>query len=1210
MRPGGPGWWACRSSGVSGMGSKLISALFVAALTALALAPGSSAGVTAPASATFAKTPASGLSSFATHTWSASNATVTDTLTLGNGSEIPGNYRPPNVDSPIQTLYDPNADSVLSVGGNSIAVVNGSTWSISREVDLTSVQYVQWSVFDPLTDLAYLAEWDASGSVGTMSQLNVSTGQFTTQDFGDFQVVTLAVGDGGQFLFETAASCCSGSYTLNSYNVSSERRSGGTVLPGSSSPGPMTYVGASQELFVTQPGSNSVQIVNASNTTSLPIVANVSVPDPVDAVYDARDDTVYIASGTDGELIGVNATSNSVETQDAAVNDSISLAYDSADDVVVVALANESVALVNGSTGHAERFESLSPDLSYGASLINGPAYDSAQDIVALAADSGELLEINPMNGSTVSRVWTGGLNPNAVTVDPVDGNLYVDDSTGFYGYGNAPELEILNVTGRPAATWISIAPFASFFDPLNNSMIVQLWNGLAVVNASTNRFIDNFTTVGEPNEQADSGTYDSNSRDLFVLEQIPGGTMVFNASTLAHVQTLAYGGSAVAAAPSLQRVFIVGGANRVSVINSSTLKLVSNVTTRSNCDPTDLAYDPTNAIVYIANSACPYVSRFDASTLKVLSDISVPAAMESITYDSAIGGIIATSPEYDEAYVVADANNSLATTLEVGAFPTSSTYDVANGLAYVANNEQETISVIRQCPAVSCLELTSFSASPMTFTLGADVTFTAHAADGSGNLTWSYGGLPAGCASKNASRLTCTPTTSGSSTVSVTVTDSTGTSARASVSIDVLAPRPEIASFTASPSSFWIGNSTTINASASGGYGWLSYSYLGLPAGCVSQNASNFTCTPTQTGAFPISVIVTNGYFATASANTSITVQALPAPTVSGFSVSAPQIYKGSEVSFSVDATGGYGWLEYAYSGLPAGCTSSNVSLLTCIPDETGSYTVGVTVTNSFMQITRASTSLSVIADPVPVIYSFVASPSSVYLGNSTLLIVEAVPWLSGSGWLNFSYSGLPTGCRSANVTDLTCRSRVVGSYSVELTARNAFGETADADAALNVVPDPAPAISSFAPTSPSIYLGQSLDLVVVATGGYGWLAYQYSVLPPGCADANLSTLDCDPTEVGDYTVHVNVTNAFGVVASANASVVVEAVPVPSPAPGSSPGAPSTDVWFLAAAVGGVGLVCAGVLLARKRRQRGRSPPRPETPDGEPTSTHGGPLR
>jgi DNA-binding beta-propeller fold protein YncE len=1189
MRPGGPGGWACRSSEVSAVGSKFLSALFVAALTALALASGSSAGAATPAPATFAKTPASGLSSFATSTWSASNATVTDTLTLGNGSEVPGNYLPPNVDSPIQTLYDSNADAVLSVGGNSIAVINGSTWSITREVDLTSVQYVQWGVFDPLTDLAYLAEWDASGSVGTMSQLNVSTGQFTTQDFGDFRVVTLAVGVGGQFLFETAAACCGTSYALNSYNVSSERRSGETFLPGSSSPGPMAYAGSSQELFVTLPGSNSVQIVNASNTTGLPIVANVSIPDPVDAVYDARDDMVYIASGTDGNLTGINATSNSIETQDAAVNDSVSLAYDSADDVVVVSLSNESVAFVNGSTGQADRFESISSELSYGAFLINGPAYDSAQDTVALPADQGELLEIDPLNGSTLSSLWTGGLNPNAVTVDPVDGDLYVDDSTGFYGYGDAPELEILNATGGPAAAWISMAPFASFFDPLNNAMIVQLWNGLAIVNASTNRFIDNFTTVGEPNQQADSGTYDSNSRDLFVLEQIPGGTMVFNASTLAYVRTLAYGGSAVAAVPSLQRVFIVGGANRVSVINSSTMELVSNVTTRSNCAPTDLAYDPTNGVVYVANSACPYVSRFNASTLEVLSDISVPAALQSITYDPAIGGIIATSPEYNEAYVVADANNSFAATLGVGAFPTSSTYDGANGLAYVANNEQETISVVRPCPAVSCLELTSFKASPSTFTLGADVTFTAHTADGTGNLTWSYRGLPAGCASKNASRLTCTPTAPGSSTVSVTVTDSTGTSARASVRIDVLAPRPEIYSFTASPSSFWIGNSTTINVSAGGGYGWLSYSYFGLPAGCASQNASNFTCTPTQTGTFPISVNVTNAYQANSTENASMTVQALPAPIVSEFSVSAPQIYLGGDVSFSVNATGGYGWLAYAYSGLPTGCASANESTLACTPDETGSFTVAVNVTNSFEQTTRANASFSIVADPVPVIYSFVATPSSVYLGNSTVLIADAVPWSSGSGWLNFSYSGLPAGCRSANVTELTCRSLVVGSYSVELTVRNAFGQTADADAALDVAPDPAPSISSFAPASPSIYLGQPLDLVVVATGGYGWLTYQYSVLPPGCADANLSTLDCVPTEVGDYTVQVNVTNAFGVVASAHASVVIEAVPV------SSSGAPSTDVWLAAAAVGGVALVCAGALLAVRRRRRGRGPSPPE---------------
>lgn len=70
----------------------------------------------------------------------------------------------------------------------------------------------------------------------------------------------------------------------------------------------------------------------------------------------------------------------------------------------------------------------------------------------------------------------------------------------------------------------------------------------------------------------------------------------------------------------------------------------------------------------------------------------------------------------------------------------------------------------------------------------------------------------------------------------------------------------PTIFSFTASPSTFFQGASTTLSVSASSAFSDpLAYSYTGLPAGCASLNSSSLPCTPTVGGAFNVTVEVTD---------------------------------------------------------------------------------------------------------------------------------------------------------------------------------------------------------------------------------------------------------------------------------------------------------------------------------------------------------------
>jgi hypothetical protein len=76
------------------------------------------------------------------------------------------------------------------------------------------------------------------------------------------------------------------------------------------------------------------------------------------------------------------------------------------------------------------------------------------------------------------------------------------------------------------------------------------------------------------------------------------------------------------------------------------------------------------------------------------------------------------------------------------------------------------------------------------------ELTFlNASSVGGVGPITFTYAGLPPGCASSNTSSLRCTPSRSGGYDVTVYVNDSAGGSANASAYLEVLgvgtAPMP-----------------------------------------------------------------------------------------------------------------------------------------------------------------------------------------------------------------------------------------------------------------------------------------------------------------------------------------------------------------------------------------------------------------------------------
>jgi hypothetical protein len=161
------------------------------------------------------------------------------------------------------------------------------------------------------------------------------------------------------------------------------------------------------------------------------------------------------------------------------------------------------------------------------------------------------------------------------------------------------------------------------------------------------------------------------------------------------------------------------------------------------------------------------------------------------------------------------------------------------------------------------------------TSTLVNGVAGTAYTAPvtvtgGVGPYVTSVLGLPAGL-SFNGVNIIGTPTAAGTFTVSVSSTDSLGVVA-ASAPLTLTVAAPVITSFSATLPSATVGTAYAGSVLAVGGYGALSYSATGLPAG-LTLTGKNITGTPGTAGTFSVSFAVVDALGSHAATSGSITV-------------------------------------------------------------------------------------------------------------------------------------------------------------------------------------------------------------------------------------------------------------------------------------------------------------------------------------------------
>ena len=362
------------------------------------------------------------------------------------------------------------------------------------------------------------------------------------------------------------------------------------------------------------------------------------------------------------------------------------------------------------------------------------------------------------------------------------------------------------------------------------------------------------------------------------------------------------------------------------------------------------------------------------------------------------------------------------------------------------------------------CVPLRILSQTPVPSLIDVNQTtfLSVKVNGGQAPYTAVWTGLPPGCSwtggliTNSTVPLPCAPTSPGTHSINATLTDQLGNSVTSpSVNLTVN-PGPAVTRPTASPSAIYVNESVTFAATASGGTGYLMYSWVGLPTGCSSQNLTTLACTPSVSGNFSVQFRATDmiGGAATSPALSYI-VYAIPSagrPTAS-----PPAIDLGQSVIFATAGAGGPPRYSFTWLGLPSGCSSANSSTLPpCTPKATGTSSITVVVTD-FQGTSATSPALSFTVHPALSV-EVTITPANVTAGTAVLVQATAT---GGAGGDVFSWTinGAPY---SATGSSFNFTPSSAGNFTFVVTVKDSVNGTAAGSSVLTVTPRPGGGSSS----------------------------------------------------------------------------------------------------------------------------------------------------
>lgn len=305
-------------------------------------------------------------------------------------------------------------------------------------------------------------------------------------------------------------------------------------------------------------------------------------------------------------------------------------------------------------------------------------------------------------------------------------------------------------------------------------------------------------------------------------------------------------------------------------------------------------------------------------------------------------------------------------------------------------------------------------------------------------------GAIPPGMVFTSTGQLSGTPTVPGSYALTIRATDSTtGAGAPFSTSenyvLQVGAPTITLSPTTLSNAV--AGSAYTATFTASGGSGPYAFSQAGgtLPTGLSLDPSGELSGTPTQSGAFSLTVEAEDGNGQTGMRIYDLTVTT---PTLDVTPASLSPGVAGTAYSQALTASGGIEPYTFTVTGgaLPAGIVVTSAGMISGTPTVAGNFSFSVTVTDSTAG-TAASLTVNYVLDISPP--AIALNPPTLPNGTVGTAYSQTITASGGTEPYTFSISAgaLPTGVSLSSGGALSGTPSVPDNFNFTVTATDNLG-------------------------------------------------------------------------------------------------------------------------------------------------------------------------
>ena len=414
----------------------------------------------------------------------------------------------------------------------------------------------------------------------------------------------------------------------------------------------------------------------------------------------------------------------------------------------------------------------------------------------------------------------------------------------------------------------------------------------------------------------------------------------------------------------------------------------------------------------------------------------------------------------------------------------------------------------------------------------------------GNTNYIWavSAGGTITAGGTTNSTSVTITWNTVGSQTVSVNYTNPSGCTAASPMVYNVTVNALPVPTITG-PTPVCAGITGNIYTTQPGmtNYIWSASAGGTVTAGGTT-NSNTVTITWNTVGAQTVSVNYTNANGCTAAAPTvySVTVNALPSPTIAGpASVCAGTV---GNVYTTQPGMTNYIWAVSAGGTITAGGTT-NSNTVTVTWNTAGARTVSVNYTNVNGCSAASPFIFNVTVNPLPV--PSLSGPISACAGTSGNV------YSTDAGMTNYIWSVSAGGTVTAGGTTasntVTVTWNTSGAQTVSVNYTNANGCSAAAPTVYNVTVNPLPTPTIAGPASVCLNSTGNVYTTQPGNTNYVWSISPGGIVTAGGGSAS-NTVTITWVTAGAQFVGVNYTNSNGCTALNATTYVVTVNPLPVP--------------------------------------------------------------